>query len=151
MINNLAIEPSSVLSPEVNQLFSEHDDFIIGFLGTDSKHYTRYNTNENIHEVWIAYYDDKPVGCVAYRTKAQGVGELKRMFIKSEYRGRGISKKLLAIVEEHAKLQGDNTLHLGTRITLEPAVTLYRNSGFIEKLRNGLYVEMEKKLGDNNE
>ena len=144
----MSIVKSSILSPEVFQLFSEHDDFIIDFLGTDSQYYTRYNENENINEVWIAYNDDKPVGCAAYRTKSLEDGELKRMFIKSEYRGRGILKKLLAIVEEHARLHGDNTLHLSTRITLEPAVTLYRNSGFIETLLNGLYVEMEKKLSD---
>jgi len=35
---------------------------------------------------------------------------------------------------------------LSTRITLEPAIALYRHSGFFETLRNGLYVEMEKKL-----
>jgi len=40
---------------------------------------------------------------------------------------------------------------LGTRVTLEPALTLYRTSGFIEILRNGLYVEMQKKIGDDNE
>ena len=137
---------SNVTSPEVLQLFSEHDDFIINFLGNDSMYYTRYNESENIHNVWVAYCDDMPIGCVAYRIKSPGVGEVKRMFIKKEHRGHGISKSLLATVEEHSKQHGDHTLHLDTRITLEPAVTLYRNSGFVETLRNGLYVEMEKKL-----
>jgi len=68
------------------------------------------------------------------------------MFVKSECRGRGISKTLLATVDEYARRRGDHTLHLGARITLEPAVTLYRHFGFVETLRNGLYVEMEKKL-----
>ena len=145
------IVKSSILFPEVIHLFSEHDNFIIDFLGKDSLYYTRYSENENINEVWIAYCDDKPIGCAAYRKKSPGVGELKRMFIKSDYRGRGISKQLLAFVEEYAKQQGDHTLHIGTRITLEPAVTLYRTSGFMETLRNGLYAEMEKKLGDGNE
>lgn len=140
------IKLSNISSREVIQLFSEHDDFIIDFLGDDSMYYTRYCENENINGVWVAYCDDTPIGCAAYRIKSPGVGELKRMFIMKEYRGRGISKSLLATVEEHAKKHGDHTLHLSTRITLEPAVTLYRHFGFFETLRSGLYVEMEKRL-----
>ena len=135
-----------VISEEVIQLFSEQDDFMIDFLGDDSVYYTRYSKNENIKNVWVAYFDDLPIGCVAYRKKSTDVGEVKRMFIKNEYRGRGISKSLLDMVEQHAKQYGDHTLHLSTRITLEPAIALYRHSGFFETLRNGLYVEMEKKL-----
>lgn len=135
-----------VISKEVTQLFSEQDDFMIDFLGDDSVYYTRYSKNENIKNVWVAYFDDLPIGCVAYRKKSTDVGEVKRMFIKNEYRGHGISKSLLDMVEQHAKQCGDHTLHLSTRITLEPAITLYRHSGFFETFRNGLYVEMEKKL-----
>jgi putative acetyltransferase len=135
-----------VISEETIQLFSEQDDFMINFLDDDSVYYTRYSKNENIKNVWVAYYDDLPIGCVAYRKKSTDVGEVKRMFIKNEYRGRGISKSLLDMVEQHAKQCGDHTLHLSTRITLEPAITLYRHSGFFETFRNGLYVEMEKKL-----
>jgi len=142
----MKIVSADVLSPEVIQLFSEHDDYMIDFLGEDSVYYTRYNPNENIQDVWAAYCDDTPVGCAAYRAKLPGVGELKRLFVKGPYRGRGISKSLLAAVETHAKKRGDHTLHLDTRITLEPAVSLYRRSGFVEVLNNGLYAELEKKL-----
>ena len=121
-----------VISEEVIQLFSEQDDFMIDFLGDDSVYYIRYSKNENIKNVWVAYFDELPIGCVAYRKKSTDVGEVKRMFIKNEYRGRGISKSLLDMVEQHAKQCGDHTLHLSTRITLEPAITLYRHSGFFE-------------------
>ena len=135
-----------VISEEVIKLFSDQDDFMMDFLGADSAYYTRYSSNENIKIVWLAYFDDFPIGCVAYRKKSYNVGEVKRMFIKNEYRGRGISKSLLNIVEQYAKQCGDNKLHLSTRITLEPAITLYRHSGFLETFRDGLYIEMEKKL-----
>ena len=134
------------ISEEVIQLFSEQDDFMIDFLGEDSVFYTRYSKNENIENVWVAYFNDLPIGCVAYRKKSTNVGEVKRMFIKNEYRGRGLSKSLLDMVEQYAKQRGDHTLHLSTSITLEPAITLYRHSEFSETFRNGLYVEMEKKL-----
>lgn len=142
----MKIALSDVISEEVIELFSEQDDFMIDFLGDDSVYYTRYNKNENLENVWVAYFDDLPIGCVAYRKKSTDIGEVKRMFIKQEYRGHKISKTLLDMVEQHAKQCGDHTLHLSTRITLEPAIILYRRSGFFETFRNGLYIEMEKKL-----
>jgi len=145
-MDEISVALSNVNSPEALQLFSEHDDFMINFLGDDKIYYTRYNESENLNAVWLARRGDKTVGGAAYRVMSSGTGELKRMFVKSEYRRRGISKLLLASVEEYAKRRGDRALHLGTRSTLEPAVTLYRNSGFTETYRNGLYVEMEKSL-----
>ena len=142
----MKIKASQITSPDVLRLFSELDDFFIDFLGDDSHIYSRYNANENINDVWIAYDGNTPVGCIAYRVKSPNIGEAKRLFIKSEYRGKGISKSLLSTVESFSKSCGDHTLHLSTRITLEPAITLYRNSGYIITFQSGLYVELEKKF-----
>ena len=142
----MKIHPMSITDPIVLELFSKHDDFMIEFLGEDSHYYTRYTENENIENVWVVYVDDFPAGCIAYRKKADGVGEVKRLFLKKEYRGKGISKELLRIVENHARALGCSTLYLDTRVTLEPAVSLYRSVGFDMVFQQGLYVQMEKKI-----
>lgn len=135
-----------VTDTDVLELFSEHDDYMIEFLGDDKWCYTRYSENENIENVWIVYNDSLPIGCIAYRKKADGMGEVKRMFIRSDYRGKGIAKELLKTVECHAKKQGCHTLFLDTRITLEPAVSIYRSFGFNIIFQQGLYIQMEKKI-----
>ena len=140
------IQPMTITDTTVLELFSQHDDFMIEFLGEDSHYYTRYTENENIEKVWVVFVDNLPAGCIAYRTKTAGVGEVKRLFVKKEYRGRGISKELLNVLEEHAKVQGCTKLFLDTRITLEPAVSLYCATGFEIKFQQGLYVQMEKQL-----
>ena len=140
------IQPMSITDTTVLELFSQHDDFMIEFLGEDSHYYTRYSENENIENVWVAYVENLPAGCIAYRTKADGVGEVKRLFIRNEYRGKGISKELLKPLEKHAREQGCTKLFLDTRITLEPAVSLYRSFGFDITFQQGLYVQMEKEL-----
>ena len=140
-IVSMNISDKSVLS-----LFSEHDDYMIDFLGNDKWCYTRYSENENIENVWVVYSDNFPIGCIAYRKKADGVGEVKRLYIRNEYRGKGISKALLKTVECYAKEQGCNTLFLDTRITLEPAVSIYRSYGFNIVFQQGLYIQMEKKI-----
>lgn len=128
------------------QLFSEHDDFMLDFLGDDKVYYTRYSENENIENVWIAYENNLPIGCIAYRKKSPDVGEVKRLFIKKEYRGKGISRELFSVMKSHAKSQGCGKLYLDTRITLEPAVSLYKSLGFEITFRQGLYVQMETAI-----
>ena len=140
------IQPMSITDTIVLELFSLHDDFMIEFLGEDSHYYTRYSENENIENVWVVYEENLPAGCIAYRTKTDGVGEVKRLFIRNEYRGKGISKELLNLLEKHAREQGCTKLFLDTRITLEPAVSLYRAVGFEIIFQQGLYVQMEKQL-----
>lgn len=136
----------SVSDTGVLELFSEHDDFMIGFLGGDKDCYTRYSPAENIEKVWVAFDDDTPIGCVAYRTRTDDMGEVKRLFIRGGYRGKGISKALLAEVKDYAKAQGCNKLFLDTRITLEPAVSLYRSFGFEITFQQGLYIQMEMNV-----
>lgn len=130
----------------VLQLFSEHDSFMLDFLGDDKVYYTRYSESENIENVWIACEHDLPMGCIAYRKKSPEIGEVKRLFIKKEYRGRGISKQLFSVLKDHARAQGCRKLYLDTRITLEPAVSLYRNLGFDITFQQGLYIQMEMTL-----
>ena len=140
------IQEVKITDTTVLELFSEHDDFMIEFLEEDSHYYTRYTERENIENVWIVYMDNSPAGCIAFRNKTDGVGEVKRLFLRKEYRGKGISKELLKTLENHAIEQGYATLFLDTRITLEPAVSLYRSLGFDIVFQQGLYIQMEKKL-----
>lgn len=140
-ISSMRVTDESVL-----KLFSEHDDFMIDFLGEDKVYYTRYNESENLEKVWVVFSDNLPIGCIAYRKKEEGTGEVKRLYIKKEYRGKGISKELLKTLECYAKEQGCHTLFLDTRVTLEPAVSLYRSHGFSIVYQQGLYIQMEKEL-----
>ncbi len=127
-------------------LFSLHDDYMMDFLGDDKWCYTRYSEKENLENIWIMYSDASPIASIAYRRKDDGVGEVKRLYIVNEHRGRGLSKKLLKTVECYAKEQGCNTLFLDTRITLEPAVSVYRSFGFNIVFQQGLYIQMEKNI-----
>lgn len=75
----MEIISSNIYDTQVLKLFSEHDDFMIDFLGADKVYYTRYSEKENLEAVWIVYNENLPIGCIAYRKKENGVGEIKRM------------------------------------------------------------------------
>lgn len=140
------ITPMKTTDTAILQLFSEHDDFMLNYLGDAKKYYTRYSEKEKLEKVWAVYEDGISAGCIAYRTKADGVGEVKRMFVRKEHRGKGFSKELLKTVEDYAKEQGCHTLFLDTRLTLEPAVSIYRAFGFGIVFQQDLYIQMKKKL-----
>lgn len=127
-------------------LFCEQDDFMQDFLGEDRGYYTRYGGHERLERIWVICDGDSPAGCIAFRRKSEGVGEVKRLFVRAKHRGKGLSRPLLAAVEAHAQQQGLRTLFLDTRITLEPAVSIYRRAGFHIVFQQGLYIQMEKTL-----
>lgn len=142
----VGIVSKDVADQSILELFSAHDDDMIDFLGDDSWCYTRFSESEKLEKAWAALLDGRPVGCVAYREKADGIGVVKRLYLKKEYRGKGISKELLKAAESYAKEKGCHTLFLDTRVTLEPAVSLYRSFGFQIVFQQGLYIQMEKQL-----
>jgi putative acetyltransferase len=71
-------------------------------------------------------------GCVAVRKKENGIAELKRMFIKEDYRKEGIGALLLQKALELAKELHYIKIRLDTLDTMTPAINLYKKYGFYE-------------------
>lgn len=76
--------------------------------------------------------DGRAVGCAGVRTLAPGVGELKRMWLHPDARGRGAGRRLLAHCERLAIGMGHRVLRLDTSRHLPTAIALYRASGYVE-------------------
>lgn len=115
--------------------------------------YNQYNTLGSIHDVIIAYDGDDPVGCGSFKQYEEGTAEIKRVFVKSEYRGKGISKQIMNMLEEKAIEQGFTALILETGYLLSSARSLYQKMGFTVIDNYGQYkgmiesVCMQKKIG----
>lgn len=71
-----------------------------------------------------------PVACGGWRIVEPRLGELKRMFVTDAYRGRGLSRILLAGIEEAARSSGLTRLRLVTGDRQPEAVQLYLTSGY---------------------
>ena len=70
------------------------------------------------------------LGCGALRELGNGVAELKRMYVVPSSRGRGVSKLILAALEEAARDRGWTTLRLETGPRQPEAIALYTRSGY---------------------
>ena len=77
-------------------LLDETLDEIVGNKIDRSK-FIPFNTLESIHDVILAYNDDVPIGCVSFKKYDDDTAEVKRAFIKKEYRGKGISKQSMKL------------------------------------------------------
>lgn len=82
--------------------------------------------------LYIAYLDDKVVGCIALRRYDDIRAELKRLFVRNGYRGLGISKRLIQRIIQDALDIGYHSILLDTLDTMKPAISLYTSIGFKE-------------------
>jgi molybdopterin-guanine dinucleotide biosynthesis protein A/GNAT superfamily N-acetyltransferase len=81
--------------------------------------------------LWIASAGGEVAGAVALRDLGDGVYELKRMYLRSAHRGRGVGKRLLATALDWARANGVRVVRLDTTERMVAARRLYEAAGFV--------------------
>ena len=101
----------------------------------------------------LAFHHEKAVGCVALRRLDAATGELKRLYVRPEARGKRTGRRLVEQSIAAAREIGYRRLVLDTLPQMPEAQALYRSFGFVEipgYYENRLpgVVFMELKLAD---
>jgi GNAT superfamily N-acetyltransferase len=91
----------------------------------------------------VAYDDGLPVGCGGLRTLDESHGELKRMYVIPARRGAGVSKAVLAALEEEARRLGWERIVLETGTAQPDAMRFYEREGYTAIPLFGYYIGSE--------
>jgi len=80
----------------------------------------------------LAYQGDALAGCGALRPIGSGAAELKRMWTRPAFRGRGMARAVASALIEAARQEGYATVRLDTLEWMTAARALYASLGFRE-------------------
>lgn len=78
---------------------------------------------------WLAYCEGELSGCIALRRLSDSAGEIKRLFVRPEFRRAGVAARLLAELEAYARGRF-KFLYLDSNEDLRAAVVFYERAGY---------------------
>ena len=91
---------------------------------------------ENGGFFWIAIDEDENIiGTICLHVKEDSNAELKKLYVKKEYRSKGLAHELFDNLIECARNKAIPTIKLGTYEKLESAIKFYLKKGFCETHR----------------
>lgn len=140
---SLEIVQAYNLKKEIKELFTEYTDLLIEGDSTFKDYLAVQNYDEELAHLeikyghphgrlYVAYYGEKLAGCVGLRKIDDKNCEMKRMYVRPEFRGKHIGDAMAKLVIADAKEIGYSHMLLDTFPFLKAAIQMYRGYGFYE-------------------
>lgn len=128
---------------EIKALFQEYTDMLIECDKDFKEYLNKQNYDDELEHLeskyglpygrlYLAFCDNKLAGCIGLRKIDAESCEMKRLYVKPNFRGNNIGKILVKQIIEDAKAIGYKHILLDTFPFLETAIKLYKKLGFYE-------------------
>ena len=125
------ITPERPDTPDAIALIEELESQLAPLYPSESRH--GYSVEKLIAEA-VAFFlirqDGEPAGCGGIQLFGNEYGEVKRMYIRPQFRRLGFAKMMLSHLEGYARNQGVGILRLETGVHQHAAIRLYERMGF---------------------
>lgn len=126
-----AIAPERPNSADAQALIAELEGELAPFYPAESRH--GYNVEKLLAE-GVAFFllrvDGAPAGCGGVQLFGTDYAEVKRMYVRPQFRGLGLSRRMLDHLGDYARGQGVRLLRLETGVHQQDAIRLYEGMGF---------------------
>ena len=140
---NIEIKEGIEYEEDIRELFMEYTDMLVENDSTFKEYLSIQNYDDEIAHLehkygrpegrlYIVFCDCQPAGCVGLRKLSNEKCELKRMYVREQFRGLHIGRRLLELIIKDAKEAGYHEMLLDTLPFLKTALKMYRRSGFCE-------------------
>lgn len=124
-------------------LVTELDADLQNRYGEQQAFFSQFNKLNHIHHVIVAYENELPVGCGAFKLFEETVVEIKRMYVQPQHRGKGIAAQILQALEHWAKQEGFTACVLETGLNQPEAIRLYEKTGYLRTPNYGQYAGVD--------
>ncbi|POZ63478.1 GNAT family N-acetyltransferase [Chromobacterium alticapitis] len=117
--------------PEALALIEELDAYQMPLYPAESHHGVEVSVLLQPNVAFAVARDEsgQAVGCGAVWCVPE-YGELKRMYVRPQCRGKGVARALMDFLEDQAKARGCAAMTLETGIHQHEAIALYRRAGY---------------------
>jgi putative acetyltransferase len=151
--SSIVVERTSPRKPDARVLIGELDEYL-NRLYSAERNYLLDLEALCAPEVtfFVARCGDESAGCGALRRIDETSGEIKRMYVRPRFRGKGIGRAILLALEAEARANGIARLVLETGVDQPEALALYERHQYVPCARYGEYrddptsVFFEKRL-----
>ncbi len=129
--NLITILPERPDSPEAVALIDELEATLAPLYPPESRH--GYSVEKLLAQkvaFFVLRYDGQAAGCGGVQFFGMEYGEIKRIFVRPEFRGKGLSKRMMAFLEDYTRSAGIPFLRLETGIYQPEAIGLYERLGY---------------------
>jgi putative acetyltransferase len=119
-------------TPDARALIAELDAYLIPLYPPASHH--GYPVEKLIAEgveFFVARQEQEPAGCGGIQSIGLEYGEIKRMYVRPEFRGQGLGRAMMEHLENYAARRGLKILRLETGILQAEAIGLYEQEGYM--------------------
>ena len=123
-------------------LIAELEDHLEPFYPKTSRH--GYSVEKLIQQgvaFFVIRQDDVSAGCGGVQFFEGEYGEIKRMFVRPQFRGLGLAKRMLNHLEVYTREHNILVLRLETGIHQKEAISLYEKTGYRSIPPFGAYQE----------
>ncbi len=114
--------------------------------GDEHSFYAQFNKLDLIKHAVLVYSNSVAVGCGAIKQYDETAIEIKRMYVREEFRGQGVAVRILKELETWAAELGFEFALLETGYNQPEAVRLYQKTGYLAIENYGQYENVENSI-----